>query len=588
MPFLGGSPPAEAVRPRLPEAQVERKLSTILVADAVGSSRLMSADEEGTLRALTASRDDIRSLVGRHHGRVFGGAGDSVLAEFASAVEAVRCAVAIQERLAEGRDGVARLDFRIGLHLGDVIIDGQDLMGDGVNVAVRIESLAEARGICVSATVLDQVEGKLPLLFEPLGEQMLKNLPRPVRVYRVLRGDSRARGAVAAAGVPTIAVLPFVPIGAESETSFIDGIAEDVTANLARFRELQVIAWNSTRTYRGRSVGSDQVGRELGVRYVVEGNVRLAAGRARIHARLLAAADGGQVWAERYDREVTDIFAVQDDVAQKIVATLVDRVEAVELARMRRGGTYDLRAYGLFVAAQEHAHRFTEEDNARARALLGQALELDPAFARAHAVLAMCRIHDWRYRWGTSPEAMMELAEIAARQAILLDETNAHGHIALGNVHLYAGEVDPAMAEYDRAIALNPHDPDVLVEYGSALAYVGRPGEGLVLLEKAVALNPVAPDWYLWFLGDAHFCRGAYAEALRVLGRMRDPRQGLRLLAASATLVGDVEAARAYGREVLRTQPGFTISRWASTLPGSDAEVMNRFVEGLKGAGLPP
>jgi len=577
---------------------VQRRLSTILVADVVGYSRLMSEDDEGTLRSLQACRAIFESVIAAHHGRIFGGAGDSVLAEFSSPIDGVRCAWTLQERLA-GReaevDGAPRLRHRMGINLGDVIVAGADLLGDGVNVASRLEALAEPGGIALSGSVVDQVEGRLPLRFVLLGDYRFKNLPRPVRVYRVVDGsrasnlsDDETHAADEAQALPSVALLPFANLGAdEAHAVFADGLVEDIIARLSRFRELVVIARSSSFAYRGRTITTEQAGQELGVRYVLDGSVRSAGSLVRITAQLVEVATGRRVWAERYDRDVADLFAVQDEVTQLIAATLIARVGDVEMERGRIGRTEDMEAYAAFVRARMLIYTLEKAANVEAQRLLLQVIQRDPHFSRAFGSLALTHLHEWRYGWVDDPEAALRQAKRRAREAVALDDLNPRGHAALGYVHFFTGNPELAVAEYERALRINPNDPDIMAEYADVLNYTGRPDLAARFIEQAKRLNPRVPDWYLWYQGDILFSLERYEEAIATLERMRDPSQGRRLLAASCALLGREAEARAHAAEVLRTIPGFTIASWAAKLPPQDPAILGRLVEGLRRAGLP-
>ena len=500
---------------------VERKLTTILSADVAGYSRLMEADEEGTLAALHACRDAFDAEIGKVRGRIFGTSGDSVVAEFPSAVDAVRCALVVQKALAERNAGIAedrRIDFRIGINVGDVMIDGEDLMGDGVNVAARLQEIAEPGGICLSGTVYDHIQGKLDIGLEDLGEQSVKNIEKPIRVFQVPR-PSRAgeaarapsapapaapagpwlRFAKAAASVlvigavgwavaaiigattwfdtqgdqaqapkpedriavdiavgsgdepalalpdkPSIAVLPFDNLsGDASQDYFADGMTEELITALSRFPHMFVIARNSVFTYKGKAVKVQQVSRELGVRYVAEGSVQRSGDRVRINAQLVVATTGHHVWAERFEGEMTDVFALQDQLVQNIVAQLASEVSDAEMARMRRKGTDNFEAYDYHLRGSELAFRFTRESTAEARAMQQKAIELDPDYASAYAALAWTHLNDFRLGWSDDPATSLERAFKLAHKSISLDDSEPTGHAALSDVYTMAQGLRP-------------------------------------------------------------------------------------------------------------------------------------------------
>ncbi len=384
---------------------MERRLAAILAADVVGYTRLMGADEAGTLRHLTELRQQVlEPLIAEHRGRVVKLMGDGLLVEFASVVDAIACAVAWQERVAEHEakgDEDKRFKFRIGINLGDVIVEGDDIHGDGVNIAARLEGQAEAGGICLSGDAYRQAKGKVEVGFEDLGEQVLKNVAEPVRVYRIA-GDRSSTGAVSPAreplalpDKPSIAVLPFINMSGDPEQEyFSDGITEDIITELSRFRALFVIARNSSFHYKGTSPKVQDVGRELGVAYVVEGSVRKAGNRVRVTAQLVESESGNHVWAERYDRDLEDIFAVQDDLTRTVVSTIAGRIEAVGHRRASRMSADSLQAHDLVLRARRHTYAFTRPDNAEAQKLLARAIALDPSNARAHAALSMSHMLD--------------------------------------------------------------------------------------------------------------------------------------------------------------------------------------------------
>src|SRR5919106_1380973 len=381
--------------PEMENAGVTRKLAVIVAADVAGYSRLMAADEEGPLATRNAGRQVIDEMIARHHGRIFTTAGDSVMAEFASAVEAVRCAAAIQQEIERRNADLPeprRMLFRVGVHLGDVMVGGDNLFGDGVNVAARLEGVAEPGGICISGAVYDQIRNKVDLTFEDLGERSLKHIGQPVRVFGVRRDGAAAPGPLPErsaetaparpSALPSIAVLPFANLGGDPEQEyFADGITEDLITELSRFQELRVIARNSVLTYKSKPVRVQEVGRDLGVRYVLEGSVRKAGARVRITAQLIDAATGHHLWAERFDRDLADIFEVQDEVASRIVATLAGKLGESERRRARSLQTDNPQAYDCVLRGRELWYRFTPEANREARRLYEKAIELDPDYA---------------------------------------------------------------------------------------------------------------------------------------------------------------------------------------------------------------
>jgi adenylate cyclase len=543
---------------------MDRKLAAILSADVQGYSRLMGDDEPATVRTLTEYREVIASTVARRGGRVVDAPGDNVLAEFSSVVDAVHGAVEIQRALGARNaalDPARRMQFRIGINLGDVIVEDQRLYGDGVNIAARVESLAEAGGICLSGTAYDHVEGKLPFAYDFLGEQTVKNIARPVRVYRLLEpGSSSARrpappasrrrrvlgavGAVAilmilgaagwagwqrlaapAAGLalpdkPSVAVLPFANLSQDpAQEYFSDGVTEDLITGLSKISGLFVIARNSAFTYKGRAVKVRDVGRDLGVRYVLEGGVQRAGSRVRITTQLVDATTGYHVWAERYDREVRDIFSLQDEVTREIVRALAVRLTEGERGRMGRTPTGDLEAYDLVLRGQDERKRTTREANLQARHLFLKALELDPRYAQAHAGLSWVYLQSWQFLWSADPESLERARELAER-AIALDDTLAEGHHLLGQIYLWQKEHERAIAEAQRAVAIAPNDARGYETLAEVLAWSGRPEESIAFIRRAMRLNPHYPFFYLWTLGHASYVARRNGEAAEALSRI--------------------------------------------------------------------
>ena len=583
-------------------AGVTRKLAVILAADVAGYSRLMAADEEGTLATLNARRQVIDELIARHHGRIFTTAGDSVMAEFASAVEALRCAAALQQEL-ERRNAdlpeARRMLFRVGVNLGDVMVGGGNLFGDGVNVAARLESIAEPGGICISGAVYDQVRNKVDLGFEDQGERSLKNIGEPVRVLAVRRDRPAAPEASAAppaatpptrpSALPSIAVLPFANLGGDPEHDyFADGITEDLITELSRFQELRVIARNSVLGYKTKPVRVQEVGQDLGVRYVLEGSVRKAGARVRITAQLVDAATGHHLWAERFDRDLADIFEVQDEVTSRIVATLAGKLAESERRRARSGQTENLEAYDCVLRGRELWGRHTPEANHEARRLYEKAIELDPDYARAYASLAWTYLVEHSESWGDPAGQPLERAIEFARRGVMVNPASHSNHLALGLVCLSKGLHEEALEALETAIALNPNDADGYVFLAQALNRGGRPEEAIGLVEKAQRLNPAAPHWYAWNLGVAYYLTRRYEEAITALRKGRPlGAMASRWLAASYAQLGREQEAQAAAAEYLKQTPNFSLDRHLRMLHFQHAEDRDHYAEGLRRAGLP-
>ena len=516
------------------EHTLERKLAAILSADVKGYSRLMGEDEEATIRTLTAYREVMTTLIQRHRGRVVDSPGDNLLAEFASVVDAVQGAVEIQQELQNKTAQLPvprRMEFRIGINVGDVIVEGPQIYGDGVNIAARLEALAEGGGICLSGTVYDQVENKLALGYEYLGEQTVKNIAKPVRVYRVQR-EAQATATAQGSGEvsspvqspalplpdkPSILVLPFINMSNDPEQEyFSDGITEDITSDLSKISSLFVISRNSAFTYKGKATKVQDLSREMGVRYVLEGSVRKAGERIRITVQLIDATTDHHLWAERYDRSLTDIFALQDEIVQKIVTTLKLQLTLQEQGWIVRKTTDNLEAYDAYLRGIESFNRATQEANAQARQTYEKAVALDPQYAEAYARLGVTYYREWIWRWSADPQTL-EHALALAQQAVALDDSLPMAHSLLSLVYARKQQYDQASAEGVRAIALDPNNADSSAWQAEVLNVAGRPEEALRRVEQAMRLNPHYPPYYLIQLGWAYSLTGRYAEAVVTL-----------------------------------------------------------------------
>ena len=572
---------------------MQRRLAAILAADVVGYSRLMEADESATLAALKDRKRVFEPLVSKHHGRIVKLIGDGVLIEFGSAVEAVQCALDIQRAMEVANEGLPAdraILLRIGVNLGDVVVEGGDLFGDGVNVAARLEELAEPGGICVSAPVQNEVHGRLTIDFEDAGEVALKNLARPVHVFRIgsdtdaiagrrFREDEKK---------PSIAVLPLTNMsGDPGQQYFSDGITEDIITELSRFRQLRVVARNSSFRYRGQDVDVVRVGRELGVHYLVEGSIRRLGDRIRITAQLVDAGSGHHVWAERFDCNQDELFTIQDLVVRKIVGTLVGRLEAVGLERAKRKSPASLAAYECVLRADALPMHDTAAE-AEKRRLLENAIRLDPGYARAYALLASCFGSQWMDDTSASPDALDRALELA-RKALELDENDSISHNVLSWVYQCRGLFDLAERHSRRALELNPNRPMVLAGRGSLLVYLGKPEEGIAYLNEAKQLDPsFDPTWYWPAIGVAHFISQRYDDAIAALGRSPNmPYWVQAYLAACCALAAMPERAHDHTAEVLGMRPNFSAS-WFAT-----KELFNRtadrelLITGLRKAGIP-
>jgi len=581
----------------------ERRLAAVLAADMVGYSRLMEVDETGTLARLKTHRIElIDPAIAKNHGRIIKTTGDGMLVEFRSVADAVLCAAEIQRRMARRNADVAParwIQFRIGINLGDVIVEDNDIFGDGVNVAARLEVLAEPGGICVSGAVRDQVGQRLDdVAFEDLGEQSVKNITRPIRVFRVrLDADPKAaqegpKDVAAAAPVskrPSIAVLPLANMSGDPEQEFFaDGLTEDIITELSRFRDLLVISRNSTFVHKGKAVNVREIAREFGVDYVLEGSVRKARDRVRVTVQLIDAETDQHVWAERYDRELEDIFAIQDEITHAIVATLPGRVEAATHDRAKRKPTDSMAAYECVLAAKVRHHRSTREDNAEAQRLLDRALALDPDYAHAHAWKACVLGQTWVYDWCADRDAVFEQVASELQIALALDDNDSDVHRILAALNLNRDDHDKAAYHQERALALNPNYDLVVVQQGELLTWLGRPEEGIDWIKKAMRLNPYHPERFWSHLGRACYCAEKYADAVEAFSRITRPDYTHHaFLAATFAQMGNAVAAAAHAAEVLKSQPNFSVATYLATQHYKHPIDRQRHEAGLLKAGLP-
>jgi len=585
-------------------ARIERKLAAILSADVKGYSRLMGEDEVATIRTLTTYREVMSTLIRQYRGRVVDSPGDNLLAEFASVVDAVQCAVETQRELTARNADLPperKMEFRIGINLGDVIVEGERIYGDGVNLAARLEGLAEAGGICISGIVYDQVETKLNSLnlgYEYLGAQTVKNIAKPVPVYRVQMEPGQSSSSASREKTPTlalpdkpsIAVLPFANMSGDPEQEyFSDGITEDLITDLSKLSGLFVISRNSVFLYKGKAVKPEQVSRELGVRYLLEGSVRKAGSRVRITAQLIDATSGYHLWAERYDRELQDIFALQDEVTQKIVAALEVKLTEGEQGRLGRAPTDNLEAYDCFLRGLEYHAQRTQGANAQARQMFERAIALDPEFAAAYAFLGRTYLMEMIYQWNQDPQTQEKIFALG-QQAVTLDDSQPAAHETLGLAYLGKKQHAQAIAEAEKAVALDPNYADAYVTLAEIFSFAGRPQEAISLVEQAMRLNPRYPFSYLWALGHAYRLVGRLEEAIIALKRvvMRNPDQITAhvLLAVIYSELGREEEARAEVAEILRISPHYSLEVVRQRIPYKDPALLERQVAALRKVGL--
>ena len=581
------------------EEEAVGKRAAIFAADVEGYSRLMGQDEIGALRRLTACRAILDERIAAYRGWIFGSAGGSVVADFASAVDAVQCAVAVQEALA--KDSAARppgeqMRFRIGVHVGDVIVQGENLFGDGVYIAARLKALAEPGGICISGAVRDQISTKLPVAFSDLGEQQVKNTPQPIRAYRV-RGEATI-GVTATPpplpDKPSIAVLSFTNMSGDPEQEyFADGMVEDLITNLSRLRWLFVVARNSCFTYKGRAVDIRRIAEDLGVRYVLEGSVRRVGNRVRVTAQLIEAESGRHLWAERYDREVEDIFAMQDEITDRIAATLEPEISAAERERARRKPPTHLGSWELYQRGMWHLLRRNREDFTAARRLFGQAIELDPNFAPAHAAFAVSEFWQITHGFAEDPDATRAGLLASASRAVELDPRDSLAHSAMGLAFMEGREHTKAIAEHKSATALNPNSSFGQWCFGYALNFAGRPSEALPKFDLALRLSPRDPAaWsYLTLRASALYQLKRYEEAAQAAeDAMRTQLVDLvwPLVHRSAAL-GQMGRRQAVINELRRRRPALSIRTFCAWPhnQGRTVRSLEHIVEGLRKAGLP-
>jgi TolB-like protein/Tfp pilus assembly protein PilF len=589
-----------AFRPDMGGA-MKRKLASILAADVAGYSRLMEVDEERTHGAFRLCRATIAGLVAKHGGRLFGGAGDSIMAEFGSPVEAVRAGLDIQNDLAERRLDLPeghRMQFRIGINLGDVMVDRDQLFGDGVNVAARLEALADPGGLCISASVHEHVAGKLRLNFDDQGMHDVKNMTKPVHVFRARLGTTTAENSSAVRPLrpePSIAVLPFDNMSGDPEQEyFSDGITEDIITELSRFQQLFVIARHSSFQYRDKAGDVLRIGRDLNVQYVVEGSIRRCGDHIRISAQLIDSVTGVHIWVERYDSSLTDLFVVQDEVTKTIAAALAVRVEEEDWAKARRKPPESMRAYDFWLRGKRSLDLWTREGNLEARRLFEMAVEAEPDYARAHAGLAFT--YEWGgyySAWDADPKVSLKKAEHHAKKAVVLDDTDPVPHVILGWIYHARREFLRGRQHFDRAMVINPNDADTLANSALALAWRGEGTSAIELARAAIRLNPRYPNWYQCFLAGCYMCAQRYPEAIAIWERIPDATPETRaFLSAACVFVGRLQEARRHMAEFMRTYSqhwaGEPSARSLRDLFEFASQVdIDHLIDGMRQAGLP-
>ena len=615
---------------------MERKLAAILAADVVGYAALMERDEKGTHERLVAGRKELfEPEIARHHGRVFKLMGDGMLAEFGSVVDAVECAVSLQRGLAERNANVPedrRVQVRIGINLGEVIVEGDDRYGEGVNIAARLEQLADAGGICVSDKVAREVEKKLAFGFEPMGAQQVKNIAEPVQAFRVKldgmpvkrmapvvskRALPWAVGAATVAAIaiavvlwagyarqppaalplpdkPSIAVLPFNDLSSDPKWQRLaDAVTEDVITNLSQSRDLFVIARNSTDVYKGKAVDVRDVGRDLGVKYVLEGSVDASGDKIHITAQLIEAASRNHVWSQRYDGAITDVAAMQDDVTRKIAGTITGYegvVAEADRAVARRKPPANLQAYDYYLLGVESKHKETKEDNIKAQKLFHKALELDPGFARAYIGLAMTYNYEIMLSYTESFSRSMADQLAAGQKALALDPYDGEAHMIVAINYNISGDFERAHAEFERGLDLAPNDADLLLQCAWMFPSQGDPQRALMMAEEAIRLNPIYPAWYNRGLTEAYYYAGEFDKALAAARRVQNPQEWNDIfLAAINGQLGRQADAAAAAATVRKLDPEFSAEAWVydpAVFTARDTE-LKLILDGVRKAGLP-
>nr|WP_205938832.1 adenylate/guanylate cyclase domain-containing protein [Rhizobium leguminosarum] len=584
---------------------VTRKLAAILVADVVGYSRLAGVDEDRILARLRTLRSDlVDPTIAVHNGRVVKRTGDGSLIEFRSVVDAVRCAIEVQTAMVERNTGVSpehRIEFRVGIHLGDVVEENDgDLMGDGVNIAARLEGIAKPGAICLSEDAYRQVKARLDLAVTDLGKIELKNIAEPMQVYSLQIGTPRpnpapqVRSAIEMPSVPdkpSIAVLAFNNMSGDAEQEyFSDGISEDIITDLSKLSELHVIARNSSFVYKNVTASVPEMAKALGVRYVLEGSVRKAGNRVRVTAQLIDASNGGHIWASRFDRDLTDIFAVQDELTQEIVAALRLNLTHGDQDRLAQGRALNVDAYELLLRGREQASAHTRTGNRAARSLAADALAIDPQYAAAQALISFTHVLDYVNAWSTDPEGSLRIGMDLAQQAVEMAEEQPNGRFALGMACMWNRELERARAEVRQGLALSPNSADLLILMAHIQIFSGDPAGALETLDASMRLDPHHPEILFQFRADAHFSLGEYEQAIAAIEqRLQQNSQSetaYALLASCYGHLGRSEESRQAWEKALQINPNFSVERRRRILPFRNPEDFDRRVEGLRKAGL--
>ena len=577
----------------------KRKLAAILSADVKGYSLLLADDEAFTIKTLKKYRGVMSNCIEQHNGRVVDSPGDNLLSEFSSVVDAVQCAVEIQERLKKENEGLAenkRLEFRIGVNIGDVVQDEGRIYGNGVNVAARIEGLADAGGVCISRNAYNHVKDKLEFGFEYFGEHEAKNIKEPIRVYKVLlESDSPAAlvdEPLELPDKPSIAVLPFDNMsGDTSQEYFSDGLTEQIINGLCKVSNLFVIARNSSFAYKGKSLNIKQIARELGVRYILEGSVQRAGDRVRITAQLIDATTDFHMWSENYDRDLEDIFALQDEITMKLITAMEVNLTFGKQARLWTGRTKSIEAYDRFMRGLEYFYNFTENDFNQAELFFNEAINIDKSFAFPYVMLGITLFLKIFYGWCESVIKTFEQAQASAEKALALDESFDMAHILAAYVYVLKRQYEEAIKEGQRAIELNPNGAESLSNLGAILNFSGKPDLAIKLLNRAIRLNPITPPNYYTFLGIAYLIKKQYEKTIALAKKCHiispDQFHAYLISAASYSFLNRKEEAHNAAKQILRIDPNFSVNHYGLMLPYKDQEYLNSYLDALRKAGLP-
>ena len=593
------------------DQNVKRKLAAIISADVEGYSRMMVDDEINTIRTLTAYKEAITVLIEQHRGRVVDSPGDNLLAEFASVVDAVQCAVEIQRELAERNEELPeerKMVFRIGINLGDVVEEKDRIYGDGVNIAARMESLCDGGGVCISGTAFEHVENKLDLEFEDLGEHQVKNIQKPVRVYRVSSYPGAAAHRVEPASVekmafplpekPSIAVLPFDNMSVDPEQEYLaDGISENIITALSYIPEMFVIARNSSFTYKGKPVKVQQVSEELGVRYVLEGSVLKFGNKVRITAQLIDALTGGHMWSERYDRDLKELFSLLDEITRAVTVALQVKLTHGEQARVSFGATRNFEAWGYAVKGLSIFLKFGKEDMARSRELLEKAVKIDPGYAFPVGMLAWTHKIDAQFGYTDSRDNSLKCSIELAKKSVAMDDKNPMVHSLLSHIHMIQGDHEKAVQEGEKAIALGPNAAEANMLFGEVLIYSGHFEEAVRMCEKALRLHPHAPLFYLGHTLNAYYWVGRYYESLALAEQHIDKSRkagftmgvvwGLMGSAIVKIKLDRLGEARQDAAEILKIWPWYNLDYVRSIIFYKDSANLEHWIDGLRMAGIP-